>query len=311
MRVDNVLILAAGKGTRMGEIGKRLPKVLWPIFEKSILELEVAYAKELGAKKVYINTHYHTSDLKKFVQNNKSFADVELLIEDAPIDIGGAVHNLAQKLNYQGELLVLNSDQFIMLDDKAWERAFNSFEQNDAHIFAYEVYKEDKYNGLSLQDGLLQGIRPNADFKKGEKMLTYTGMALLKLEALEKTEGESKFFESVANPRSLKVSVQSIEDSPYWDFGTLKRFWDSCFKVLERHKKARPGPFVEFLIRHGAFVPERAYDKSYGARGQDLIDLSASPIAGRSNKIVLKDSELGLRDDAKAILYGEIEERGL
>ena len=45
MKVDNALILAAGKGTRMGNVGKILPKVIWPIFEKTILELEVAYAK--------------------------------------------------------------------------------------------------------------------------------------------------------------------------------------------------------------------------------------------------------------------------
>ena len=44
MIVENALILAAGAGTRMGEIGKVLPKVLWPVFECSLLELEVLYA---------------------------------------------------------------------------------------------------------------------------------------------------------------------------------------------------------------------------------------------------------------------------
>ncbi len=73
MQVKNALILAAGKGTRMGEIGKRLPKVLWPIFEKSALELEVAYAKELGAENIYINSHHYTDELLSFVEKRPQF----------------------------------------------------------------------------------------------------------------------------------------------------------------------------------------------------------------------------------------------
>ena len=51
MQVDYVLVLAAGKGTRMGEIGKKIPKVIWPIFNKSILELEVLHAKKYCKQK--------------------------------------------------------------------------------------------------------------------------------------------------------------------------------------------------------------------------------------------------------------------
>ena len=56
MKVDNILILAAGKGTRMGEIGKKIPKVLWPIFDKTLLEWQILYAKQfVGNAQIYIN----------------------------------------------------------------------------------------------------------------------------------------------------------------------------------------------------------------------------------------------------------------
>ena len=71
MKVDNVLILAAGAGTRMGEIGKKLPKVLWPVFEKSILELEVLYAEELGAQNIYINTYNYKEKLISFYKDSE------------------------------------------------------------------------------------------------------------------------------------------------------------------------------------------------------------------------------------------------
>ena len=48
MQIDYALILSAGLGTRMGEIGKILPKVLWPIYFKSLLELQIRYCQSLG-----------------------------------------------------------------------------------------------------------------------------------------------------------------------------------------------------------------------------------------------------------------------
>ena len=55
MKIDYALLLAAGYGTRMGIIGKELPKVLWPVYEKTLLELQVDYLKELGVKNIFLN----------------------------------------------------------------------------------------------------------------------------------------------------------------------------------------------------------------------------------------------------------------
>ena len=58
MKVDHVLILAAGKGTRMGKIGEIVPKVIWPVFNKSLLELQVAYARSLApTAQIHINLY--------------------------------------------------------------------------------------------------------------------------------------------------------------------------------------------------------------------------------------------------------------
>ena len=39
MLPERVLILAAGLGTRMGPLGEVLPKVLWPVFELSLIHI--------------------------------------------------------------------------------------------------------------------------------------------------------------------------------------------------------------------------------------------------------------------------------
>ena len=46
------MILAAGKGRRLKNIGKKLPKCLLKIYDKSLLEILVSNLKEEGAKKI-------------------------------------------------------------------------------------------------------------------------------------------------------------------------------------------------------------------------------------------------------------------
>ncbi len=39
MQINQALLLCAGLGTRMGNIGKHIPKPLWPIFEKKFIRV--------------------------------------------------------------------------------------------------------------------------------------------------------------------------------------------------------------------------------------------------------------------------------
>ena len=68
MLPERVLILAAGLGTRMGPLGEVLPKVLWPVFEKTLLELQIHFARELGAKSIYVNTFHQGAKIEKFLR---------------------------------------------------------------------------------------------------------------------------------------------------------------------------------------------------------------------------------------------------
>ena len=89
MQIDYCLILAAGFGTRMGEIGKSLPKVLWPIFERSLLELQVEYAKSLGIQKIFINLHHQKDIILDYVQNKSVFEGkkVGLILTGGNVDL--------------------------------------------------------------------------------------------------------------------------------------------------------------------------------------------------------------------------------
>ncbi len=251
MKVNHVLILAAGKGTRMGEIGKEIPKVIWPLFNKGILDLEVSYAKKLAPEaNIHINLYNYAEKIKNHIScEDLTFKNVNIIEETEVLDIGGAIHNLAEKLNYKGNLLILNSDQFLFCEKKIIDEGLKKLLENDSLLFGYEVNASDGYNALAIKNGKFIEVIPNSHLNKEEKIVTYTGMSLINLDKLNKVKGESKFFDSVANGKEYKVYVQKISDFEYWDFGTTKRYYSSLQLLL----KNKDSKFFEFLKNEKVF----------------------------------------------------------
>lgn len=310
MRIDFALILAAGAGTRMGEIGQELPKVIWPVFEKRILELEVLYAKKLGAKRIFINLHHQKEKILDFINSSPVFKGVEILVEKEKIDIGGAIHNLANHVNYKGRLLVLNSDQFIFMDQSSWKRACETFEKSDNLLFAHQVNSNQLYNGLEINNGQLVSVIPNQKIERDKQILTYTGMAFISLNKLHRSHGPSKFFDTVANPNKSNTFCFNIQKAPYWDFGTLKRYWDSCFKILENIRKEEVDLFGRFLLDNKALRLEKITESGYASKGSAVINLTGFKHEKAQNKILLKGSSFsGVSGAQREILYENLTER--
>lgn len=284
MKVDHVLILAAGKGTRMGEIGKELPKVLWPIFEKSLIELQLAFAKRLAPDaEVYVNTYYH----KHVVANGVSDLDCNVIIEEEVLDIGGGIHNLARRLNYSGTLLILNCDQFLCFDEVYFEKGLLALKNVDSLLFSYEVNSNSLYNSLNSENNVFKGVIQNCDIARDTQHQTYTGMSLVKLEKLTPVLGASKYFNSVANPGLNKVGLLPVSDVEYWDFGTLFRYCDSISKVCSTDNRSM---FKQFLIDENALDPKKLNQHNYNSKSG--LNFTRKFIENTNGSIILGDSTL-------------------
>jgi mannose-1-phosphate guanylyltransferase len=263
MKVDHVLILAAGKGTRMGDIGKKLPKVLWPVFDKTLLELQVDYAKILAPNaKIYINYFNYKEIFELFIKNTDSFNDVTFIEEKSVLDIGGAIHNLAKQLQYTGNLLILNSDQFVFIKKKQIDCVLDKLLSLDSILFSYQVNSNEMYNALKIENNKLSGIIKNSVIPRNSEIETYTGMSLVNLNKLTQTSGESKFFNSVAK-FNLKTEVICIKSFEYWDFGTTQRYYFSIFKLFKAIREQNP--FMKFLYNSHAINKSKITPKGYNS----------------------------------------------
>ena len=67
MKINKCFILGAGEGTRMERIGKKLPKILWPIFEKTLLELQIDFAKKWGCQEFFMNVCHLHDQVEDFI----------------------------------------------------------------------------------------------------------------------------------------------------------------------------------------------------------------------------------------------------
>lgn len=280
MQIDHCLILAAGFGTRMGSIGKKLPKVLWPVFEKSLLELQVAYARSIGIGNIYINLHYMGEEIEKCCKAKSAFEGVTFLWEKPEIlDIGGAVHNLASlpEVKYKGKLLVLNADQFFYLKKDDLFRILTPYEKSPAVLFSYWVNSSLGYNALEIDSNrIVKGITKNKDLQPNTAVETYTGISLIDLAQLDKAPGVSKFFDSVCPYEKKNIPAILLENIDYWDFGTVKRFWETSFQILQTYRMNSNHPFLRFLVQEKALKTWKIdlQNTSYHAKVPKVINLN-------------------------------------
>lgn len=275
MQIDYALILSAGLGTRMGEIGKRIPKVLWPIYFKTLLELQIRYCQDLGIKKIYINTHYLHDAIVKFLYSSGLQDSVFVLYEDPLLDSGGAIHNLAarQEVGYHGKLLLVNADQFLFFEEKFWQDAIREIHNNRAVLFGIRVDKNSAYNETITEKNRLVEIRKN--IQKNNDYITYSGLGLLNLEGLKPVVGVSRFFETVADFKSQSVELVVPSEFEYWDFGTADIYAQNIFKLKNPgERQSRMGKFLE---KHAAlsgdetlFVDDEAHAIDLDNKGNFL-----------------------------------------
>lgn len=314
MQIDHCLILAAGFGTRMGQIGQSLPKVLWPVFEKSLLELQVAYARSLGAKNIYINLHYMGEQIETFCRGKSAFEDVKFLWEKPEIlDIGGAIHNLARlpDVNYKGKLLVLNADQFFYIRKEEMERLLKPFAKAPSVLFSYWVNTSLGYNALEITEQReVKGIIKNKDMEAGLRVETYTGISYVDLTQLTPVKGVSSFFDSVCPFKEKPVPAILLEKTDYWDFGTLKRYWETSFKILETYSQNSNHPFLRFLVTERAMKTWKIdlLKFSYNAKASRVINLAPEVLTQDIGPSIVLGGATVKKVSGNAVWWNEIHE---
>ncbi len=110
MKINTALILCAGFGKRLNPITLTKPKPLLEINEVTMLEKSINLIKEMGIKKIFINTFYLKEHFSNFVKNKNFNLDIHI-VEDGEsiLDTGGGILNMINKSD-EDDFMVFNPD---------------------------------------------------------------------------------------------------------------------------------------------------------------------------------------------------------
>jgi len=160
----NILILAAGKGTRMNS---KLPKVLHKLNEKTMLEHVLDQSKLLKPKKVFILINKQMTFVKKL------FPKENFLIQNPQLGTGHAVQVFLNKVKIKKseKLLVLYGDN-PLVESKDIQLMYDKIKKSNLVLLGFKK-KDNKSYGIIVHSK--NGVSEIVEFKEAntrQKKLT-------------------------------------------------------------------------------------------------------------------------------------------
>ena len=110
MKINTALILCAGFGKRLNPITLDQPKALLKLNNVTLLENTINLIKELGIKKIILNTFHLKHQIKTYLNENKFDISIDVIEEGEQIlDTGGGIMNMINS-STEENFLIFNPD---------------------------------------------------------------------------------------------------------------------------------------------------------------------------------------------------------
>jgi len=111
-----VVLLAAGKGTRLRPLTDEMPKVMIPIGGKPILEHHVEHLAGAGIREIFINLHHLPERITSYFGDGRKWGvRIRYSFEPEIMGTAGAVKKLESELR-GGPFLVVYGDNYLEMD---------------------------------------------------------------------------------------------------------------------------------------------------------------------------------------------------
>ena len=177
MKINTALILCAGYGKRLNPITLDVPKPLLEINNVTMLEKCIQLIKDLGIKKILINTFYLKDHFPKFLKDKNFDINIEI-IEDGKeiLDTGGGILNLINHSN-ENDFIIFNPDTLWakehLIEIEEMEEFYFSKNLNNILLLVNKNLSFDKNlkGDFNLENNLID--------KELDKNYVYTGCQIL------------------------------------------------------------------------------------------------------------------------------------
>jgi len=228
----DALILAAGLGTRMGEIGRETPKALLEVAGRTTLEHAARRLTAAGVDRIIVNVHHHADRIERFVRAHDLGAEVLLSHEvDRPLETGGAVLHARPLFRRDGPFIIQNVD---VISDPDYGALLDAHRESGALITLAVSDRPSPRKLLFDDDGLLgwanESTGKGAELRapRGEvERWPFTGIHIASHEFLDLITEEGAF--SILDPyfrlarAGHAIRPASIGEAFWMEVGTPER----------------------------------------------------------------------------------------
>lgn len=252
----NVLILAAGLGTRLRPLTNDVPKPLVPVVDASILDLQARKARAIGNVRLHANAHY----LAEQVVSAGGTLGFEKVWVELP-DILGTAGPLKRIYNegYRGGLLIMNGDAYCDFDLKAFvENAQALAAQPNGPQVALLAVDFPKVNTFRVgANGRLAGIAGRFGETSGTPA-TFSGVSWYSDEAL------SRIRDGEFDIREFWKQELAAGRAPFVDMTQLHATWidmgspEGLMAAVEARLKELGRDVNEAVVEPGVELPAGA-----------------------------------------------------
>ncbi len=181
---NTLIIMAGGMSTRMGSIGKKVSKSVIPLYESSLLDQHVKYAKKSKSfAKIIIST---SPDLYPIL--NLTIEDVDVVVHENSDHDGGSLKALNSILNYvDSEFSTVTFADIFFLDNP-----YNFTEeelQNDILLGYDDFFTEiEAFRGgiVIVKDKLVTEIIEKPIERKYEDAYRWNGISVIRTNLIKK-----------------------------------------------------------------------------------------------------------------------------
>ncbi|MFA6436781.1 MAG: NDP-sugar synthase [Candidatus Paceibacterota bacterium] len=152
-----VILLAAGKSTRLKKITENIPKPMLRVGNEIVLEHNIFWLKKYGIYDIYINLHYLPKVIKDYFGNGKKLGiKIKYSYEKEILGTAGGIKKIIdryKKDNWKSDFLVVYGDSFYPIDyDLKKIIAFHKKKKGIATIGFYHKKSEIWKSGIAVLD---------------------------------------------------------------------------------------------------------------------------------------------------------------
>jgi dTDP-glucose pyrophosphorylase/predicted transcriptional regulator len=223
-----VVIMAGGKGTRLGLFTKVLPKPLVPIHEKTVIEHIIERFTDVGADQFILTINYKARIMKAYFEELNPDYSVNFVEESKPLGTAGSLKFLENK--FDKPFMVSNCDIIIKTD---YLDLYEFHQKNNFDITLVASMKNYTipYGTCELNgEGHLKQIneKPEYDF------LVNTGLYIINPDVLHLIPADKLYHITHliedAQKSGKHVGVYPIDDEAWIDVGQ----WADYQKAVDR-----------------------------------------------------------------------------